>query len=107
MNFVSVVVTQLCMTLWEPIDCSPLGSSVRGILKARILDWVAIPFSRIFPAQGLNPILLHCRLILYHLSHQGSLCEFSLYANRASNGTQESILLLISSLDDSLKPLIP
>ena len=70
MNFVSVLVTQLCMTLWEPIDCSPLGSSVRGILKARILDWVAIPFSRIFPAQGLNPILLHCRLILYHLSHQ-------------------------------------
>ena len=32
-------------SLW-PVDCSPPGSSVRGILQARILDWVAIPFSR-------------------------------------------------------------
>ena len=32
--------------LWDPMDCSPLGSSVHGILQARILEWVAIPFSR-------------------------------------------------------------
>ena len=30
----------------DPMDCSPLGSSVNGILQARILEWVAIPFSR-------------------------------------------------------------
>jgi len=55
------------------MDCSPPGSSVHGILQARILEWVAVPFSRgIFPTQGSNPGALHCRQIVYHLSHQGS-----------------------------------
>ena len=36
---------QLCLTLCGPIDSSPLGSSVPGILQARILEWVAISFS--------------------------------------------------------------
>ena len=36
---------QSCLTLCDPIDCSPLGSSVPGILQARILEWVAISFS--------------------------------------------------------------
>ena len=36
---------QLCPTLCDPIDGSPLGSSVPGILHARILEWVAISFS--------------------------------------------------------------
>ena len=40
------VVAQLCPTLCDPMDCSPPGSSVHGILQARILEWVAIPFSR-------------------------------------------------------------
>ena len=35
-----------CPTLCDPMDCSPLGSSVHGILQARILEWVAIPCSR-------------------------------------------------------------
>ena len=37
---------QLCLTLCDPVDCSPPGSSVHGILQARILEWVAISFSR-------------------------------------------------------------
>ena len=37
---------QLCLTLCNPTDCSPSGSSVHGILQARILEWVAISFSR-------------------------------------------------------------
>ena len=62
------LVAQLCPTLCDPLDCSPPDSSVHGILQARILEWVAIPFSRgIFPTQGSNPGLLHCREILYHL----------------------------------------
>ena len=40
-----VLVTQSYPTLCDPTDCSPQGSSVRGILQARILEWVAIPFS--------------------------------------------------------------
>ena len=39
-------VTQSCPTLCDPMDCSPLGSSVRGVLQARMLEWVAISFSR-------------------------------------------------------------
>ena len=40
------LVAQLCLTLSDPVDCSPPGSSVHGILQARILEWVAVPFSR-------------------------------------------------------------
>ena len=44
--WVYVLVAQLCLTHCDPMDCSPPGSSVHGILQARILEWVAIPFSR-------------------------------------------------------------
>ena len=40
------LVTQSCLTLWDSMVCSPPGFSVHGILQARILKWVAIPFSR-------------------------------------------------------------
>ena len=43
---VKVLVTQSCPTLCDPKDCSPTGSSAHGILQARMLEWVAIPFSR-------------------------------------------------------------
>ena len=46
------------------MDCSLPDSPVHGIHQARTLGWVAISFSRIFPTQGLNPGLLHCRQIL-------------------------------------------
>ena len=114
-----MTVTQSCLTLRDHMDYS-----VHGILQARILEWVAIPFSRrspqprdrtqvsfiaggfftswalwkwkllscvrlfvtpwttgvdslsllqgIFPIQGSNPGLPHCRWIIYQLSHQGS-----------------------------------
>ena len=41
-----MLITQLCPTLFDPMDCISPGSSVHGVLQARILDWVAIPFSR-------------------------------------------------------------
>ena len=41
-----VLVTQLCLTLCDPMDCSSPDSSVHGILQVTILEWVAIPFSR-------------------------------------------------------------
>ena len=43
---VLVLVTQLCLTLWDPMDCNPPGSSIHGIFQAKILEWVAISFSR-------------------------------------------------------------
>ena len=39
-------VFQSCLTLCDPVDCSPPGSSIHGILQARILEWIAISFSR-------------------------------------------------------------
>ena len=41
-----VKVAQLCPTLCDPMDCSHPGFSIHGILQARILEWIAIPFSR-------------------------------------------------------------
>ena len=55
-----VLVIQSCLTLCDPMDFSPPSSSVHGILQARILDWVAIPFSKTIlcprnPTPGLYP----------------------------------------------------
>ena len=68
-----VLVAQSCLTLCNPMDSSssPPASSVHGILQAGILGWVPI-LQGIFPTQASNPGLLHCRQILYRLSHQGS-----------------------------------
>ena len=55
------------------MGCSLPGSSIHGILQARMLEWVAVPFSRgSSKTQGSNPGLPHCKWILYQLSHQGS-----------------------------------
>ena len=88
-----VLVTQSCLTLCDPMNCSLPGSSVHGFPQEKMtLEWVVIPFSRgwerkwekmmkewndtgvgchsllqgIFPTQGLNLGFLHCRQILYH-----------------------------------------
>ena len=57
--------------LCGPVDCSPPGSSVHGILQASKLEWVAIPFSR-GPSQPRDQTWghLHCRQTPYHLNHQ-------------------------------------
>ena len=43
---VCLLVTQSCVTLCDPMDCSLPGSFVQGILQARMLEWIAIVFSR-------------------------------------------------------------
>ena len=55
------VVTQLCPTLCDPTDYSPPASSVHGILQARIVEWVAIPFSRRYLRLRSNEGIMHCR----------------------------------------------
>ena len=49
------LLTKSRLTLCDPIVCSPPGSSVRGISQARVLEWVAIPFSRDLPDSGIEP----------------------------------------------------
>ena len=44
-----------CPTLCDPMDCSLPGSSLHGILQARVLEWVAISFSRDLPNPGIEP----------------------------------------------------
>ena len=64
---------QSCPTLCNPMDCSPPGSSVHGDSPGKnIRVGCHALLQGIFPTQGLNPGLPHCRQILYHLSHQGS-----------------------------------
>ena len=59
---------QLYQTLCDSMDSSLPGSSVYGIFRARILEWVARPSSRFFPTQGLNLHLLHCQLGSFNTS---------------------------------------
>ena len=69
-NKVKVKVAQSCLTLCDPMDCI-----VHGILQARILEWVAFSRGSSQPrdwTQVSNPGLMHCRWILYQLSHKGS-----------------------------------
>ena len=66
-----MLVTQLCPTLCNTMDCSLPGSSAHGSLQARILEWVAISFSTV-SSQPRDPGFPHCRWIIYHLSYQRS-----------------------------------
>ena len=67
-----VKATQSCLILCEPMDCSLPGSFVYGIIQARILEWVAFSFSRGSSQHTYQTSSPACRLILYHLSHQGN-----------------------------------
>ena len=67
-----MLVIRLCPTL-QSIDYTPPGSSVLGILQARILEWGVgchALLRGIFLTQGLHPGLPHCRQVRYHLSPQ-------------------------------------
>ena len=72
-------VAQSCLTLCDPLDCSPPGSSVHGILQARTLEWVAVPFSR-GSSQPRDRTQISrvaggfftAERILYQLSYEGS-----------------------------------
>ena len=71
-----VLVTQLCLTLCNSMDCSPPGSSVHGDSPGKNSRvGCHFPLQGIFPIQESNLCLLHCRQILYHLSHQASPCH--------------------------------
>ena len=82
--FVSCSICRLCvcsvaqsrLTLFEPMNCIPSGSSVYGILQARILEWVAVPSCRGFsqPRDRTHISRVSCigRRVLYHQCHLGS-----------------------------------
>ena len=73
-----VLDAQSGLTLFNPMDCSPPGSSVHGTSQARILEWVAISYSR-RSSRPRDRIRVSCigKQVLYHLSPQGSPFHFS------------------------------
>ena len=92
---------QSCQSLCDRKDCSLPGSSIHGILQARIPEWVAMPSSRDLPIPGieLRSPALQVGGFLYHLSHQGSprrlewvAYPFSSGSSQPRNGTWVSCL---------------
>ena len=72
MCYVLCLVTQSCPTLCDLMDCSPPGSPVHGGSPGKNTRVGCHGLLQvIFPTQGSNPSLLHCRQILYQLSHKG------------------------------------
>ena len=74
--------TQPCLTLCDPMDCSPPGSSVHGTSQVRILEWVTFPPPGDLPDPRSNLHLLHllhCMWILYHWATKEALPAFGLH----------------------------
>ena len=73
--YTRVSISQSCLTLWDPLDCSLPGSSIHGIFQARILEWIAISFSRgsSRPSHRIwVSLVAGTHFTLYLLSYQGS-----------------------------------
>ena len=90
-------VAQLCLTLCDSMDCSLPGSSVHGDspgMNTRVGCHALL--KGIFPTEGLNPGLPHCRWILYCLSHQQS--HFWAYIQRKQNHYLEEMSVLPCAL---------
>ena len=88
----------MCPTLCKPMDCGPLGSSVHGIFLGNNTR-VGCHFllHGIFLTQGSNPGLLHCRHILYHLSHHPSHVHIHSTSKwRTQNGVSAEVVLYFS-----------
>ena len=68
---------QSCLTLSDPTDCNPPGSSVHGIYQARILEWVAIPSPGDPPDPGIESMSPALQVDSLPLSHQGSIDFFT------------------------------
>ena len=65
-----VLVTQLCPTFCNPMNCSPLGSSVE-FSRQEYWSWLPFPSPGYLPFPGIQPGFLHCRQTLYQLRYQG------------------------------------
>ena len=66
-------VAQSCLTLSDPMDCSPPGSSVHGIFQARVLEWGAIAFSDLFTKAHL--FTFHLKHTVISSSHYAIYCR--------------------------------
>ena len=72
---VCVLVPQSCPTLCDPTNCNPPGSSVHGVLQARILKWIAFPSPEDLPNPGIEPWLESLQIDGVHQGHDLQLCS--------------------------------
>ena len=95
-----MLVTQLCLTLCDPIDYTPPGSSVHRILQARILEWFAIPFSResSWPRDGTCFCCVSWigRYIHYHWTSWEAICDLRYVIKSHWIGTEHMATLYIN-----------
>ena len=111
-------VTQLCLTLRDPMDCSPPGSSIHGIFQARVLEWVAIAFSALIPKMLIFTLAISC-LATFNLSRfkdltSRFLCNIVLYSIRLyfhhwshpQLGVVFALALSLHSFSGIISPLI-
>ena len=70
-------VAQLCPTLSDPMDCSPPGSSVHGILQAGVLEWGAVAFSVVLLNVSLFVPFLHVGIVVSF--HRSGVFYFNFY----------------------------
>ena len=108
-----MLIAQSCPTLCDPMDCSPPGSSIHGILQARILEWVAISFCKEYMEElykkDLNDQNNHDGMIT-HLESDIFECGLkwaleSITMNKASGGDGIPVKLFQSLKDDAVKML--
>ena len=83
-------------TLCDPMDCSSPGPSVHGILQARMLEWVAIPFPGDLPDPGTKPGSPALQADFLCLSHQGSPMK---YYSAIKRNAFESVLMRWMNLE--------
>ena len=97
------LVAQSCLTLCDPMDGSPPGSSVHEDSPGKNtgVGYHAL-LQGILAIQGSNPGLLHCRRILYHLSHQGSPRILECIASLLSSNIQDRLLSTKSKKEKSM-----
>ena len=85
-----MLVSRLCLTLCDPMDCSPPGSSLHGDSPGKNTGvGCHVLLQGIFPTQGSNPDLPHWGWILYHLSHQGNPRVLEWVAKSSSRGSSQ------------------
>ena len=101
------LVTQSCLTLCDPMDCSPPGSSVHGILQARILEWVVVPSSRgLFTSQRSNPCLLMSPALAGRFFTTSTMWEARLPLKRCSQPLMTCTVSQVQGLRNDFTPLL-
>ena len=92
-----VFIAHSCPTLCDPMDCSPPGSSGHGDSPGKNTGLGChFLIQGIFPIQGSNLVFLHCRQILYRLSHQGSPLDILTFQKRKPSLGQARLHFLLS-----------